>query len=82
MKIRKANVRNENVVITNVYIYENKKEEFSMIAIPEIEWSTTIAYEEKREELHGRLVSSLTNRVEKETADELAWKIGQWVSEM
>ncbi|PMC40634.1 hypothetical protein CJ195_02650 [Bacillus sp. UMB0899] len=82
MKIRKANVKNENHDITNVYIYENKKEEYSLIAIPEIEWSTTISYEEKRDELYHRLITSLTKNVEQETADELARKVQQWVSEM
>ncbi|WP_175640591.1 YueH family protein [Metabacillus schmidteae] len=82
MKIRKANVKNEKHDITNVYIYENKKEEYSLIAIPEIEWSTTISYEEKRDELYHRLITSLTKNVEQETADELARKVQQWVSEM
>ena len=82
MKIRKANVKIENHNITNVYIYENKKEEYSLIAIPEIEWSTTISYEEKRDELYHRLITSLTKNVEQETADELARKVQQWVSEM
>ncbi|WP_078431269.1 YueH family protein [Metabacillus halosaccharovorans] len=82
MKIRKANVKNDNITITNVYIYENKKEEYSLIAIPEIEWSTTISYEEKRDELYSRLITSLPKNTEQETADELARKVQQWVSEM
>lgn len=82
MKIRKANVKNDNMTITNVYIYENKKEEYSLIAIPEIEWSTTISYEEKRDELYSRLITSLAKSTEQETADELARKVQQWVSEM
>lgn len=82
LKIRKANIKNENHDITNVYIYENKKEEYSLIAIPEIEWSTTILYEEKRDELYKRLMTSLEKNVEQETADELARKVKQWVSEM
>lgn len=82
MKIRKANVKNDNITITNVYIYENKKEEYSLIAIPEIEWSTTISYEEKRDELYSRLITSLAKNTEQETAGELARKVQQWVSEM
>ncbi|UHA61974.1 YueH family protein [Metabacillus litoralis] len=53
-----------------------------MIAIPEIEWSTTVTYEEGREELSARLQSSLSERVESDTAGELAGKIGHWVGEM
>lgn len=82
MKIRKANVKNDNITITNVYIYENKKEEYSLIAIPEIEWSTTISYEENRDELYSRLITSLAKNTEQETAKELASKVQQWVSEM
>lgn len=82
MKIRKANVQNGGKLITNVYIYENKKQEFSMIAIPEIEWSTTVSYEEERNAVKERITSSLLKRVESETADELANKIGHWVGEM
>jgi hypothetical protein len=82
MKIRKANVHNGNDLITNVYIYENKKQEFSMIAIPEIEWSTTVQYEEEREGLKVRLVDSLLKRVKEDTADELASKMIHWVGEM
>jgi hypothetical protein len=82
MKIRKANVHNRNDLITNVYIYENKKQEFSMIAIPELEWSTTVQYEEEREVLKTRLVDSLSNKVTINTADVLANKIINWVGEM
>lgn len=82
MKIRKANVHNGNKLITNVYIYENKKQELSMIAIPEVEWSTIIQYEEDREVLNKRLLNSLSTKVGDQTASELANKLVQWVGEM
>jgi hypothetical protein len=82
MKIRKANVQNGNDLITNVYIYENKKQEFSMVAIPELEWSTMIQYEEERELLKARLVDSLSKRVVEDLSAELANKIIHWVGEM
>ncbi|KKI89979.1 hypothetical protein WQ54_22855 [Bacillus sp. SA1-12] len=82
MKIRKANVHNGKVFIENVYIYENKKQEFSLIAIPEIEWSTSVQYEEEREELKARLFESLSKNVAEETAEELAAKLIHWVGEM
>ena len=69
MKIRKANVYNGNALITNVYIYENKKQEYSMIAIPELEWSTTVQYEEDREMLKSRLIQSLSKRVSADTTE-------------
>ena len=82
MKIRKANVYNGNDLITNVYIYENKKQEYSMIAIPELEWSTTVQYEEDREILKSRLIQSLSKRASANTSDELAGKMIHWVGEM
>lgn len=82
LKIRKAHVHNGNELITNVYIYENKKQEFSLIAIPEIEWSTTVQYEEERGMLKSRLIDSLSQRVLVETAEELANKMIHWVGEM
>jgi YueH-like protein len=82
LKIRKANVNHGHELITNVYIYENKKQEFSMIAIPELEWSTTVQYEEDREILKTRLGASLSQRVATETADELVNKMIHWVGEM
>lgn len=82
MKIRKANVHYGDELITNVYIYENKKQEYSMAAIPQLEWSTIIQYEEDRESLKVRLTESLTIRYESQLANELANKIVHWVAEM
>ncbi|MDQ0229766.1 YueH family protein [Metabacillus malikii] len=82
MKIRKANVQSGNDLITNVYIYENKKQEFSLIAIPDIEWSTIVAYEEEREEVRNRLTASLIKTVEPDVAEELVAKLIFWVGEM
>ncbi|APH03852.1 YueH family protein [Bacillus weihaiensis] len=82
MKIRKANVHNQDQLITNVYIYENKQQEFSMVAIPEIEWSVTIPYVEERVELELRLKSSLVQRIDPLAAEELSSKIVQWTGEM
>ncbi|MGN7943161.1 YueH family protein [Virgibacillus sp. 6R] len=82
MKIRKANVQNGDQFITNVYIYENKKEEYSLIAVPEIEWSTIVEYVESRDHLRERLNNSLGKAVKDEVAEELATKMVYWVGEM
>jgi len=82
MKIRKANIRNENKMITKVYLYENKKEEYTMVAIPDIEWSTIIPYEEEREALSTRLAKSLKKMVHEDISTQLTSKIIQWVREM
>jgi hypothetical protein len=81
MKIRKANVLDEKRV-TNVYIYENKKEEYTVVAIPDLEWSILIHYEEEPGELKERLLLSLSNVLTKENTEQLCKKILYWVREM
>lgn len=82
MKIRKANMDNEGKMITNVYLYENKKEEYTMVAIPDIEWSTIITYEEESHSLSTRLPNSLKKTINEQVATQLSSKIIQWVREM
>ncbi|MBM7703955.1 YueH family protein [Metabacillus iocasae] len=82
MKIRKANVRHEDMLIEQVFVHENKKEEYTLIAIPSIEWSTIIAYEEEMNTCKARLRASLLERVNEEVAEELTNKINFWVREM
>lgn len=82
MKIRKANINLQDRMISNVYIYENKKEEYSIIAIPELEWSTKITYEEERRDLKERLINSFQALIEEEATEQLSEKIVQWVAEM
>jgi hypothetical protein len=81
MKIRKAVLFDERTP-TNVYIYENKKEEYIVVAIPDLEWSFLIRYEEETETLKERLVSSLTKAAPKEHIEMLANKLLYWAREM
>lgn len=81
MKIRKANVLDERTT-TNVYIYENKKEEYIVVAIPDIEWSFFVRYEEETEPLQKKLFSSLVKMVSKEQAERLVDKLLYWIHEM
>lgn len=81
MKIRKANVEINGQMITNVYVYENKKEEYTIVSIPEIEWSTLISYEDDHELLRKRLIESLEGKTGA-AAEQLTFKIIQWVREM
>lgn len=81
MKIRKANIVDERTT-TNVYIYENKNEEYIVIAIPDLEWSFLICYEEETDTLKERLFSSLTKVLTKEHVEPLVNKLLYWVREM
>jgi hypothetical protein len=63
-----------------VYIYENKKDEFILIAVPDIQWSYSFTYDE--DNIQTKLLESLQGRVSKETAGTLSSRIVQWTSEM
>jgi YueH-like protein len=81
MKIRKAVLFDERTP-TNVYIYENKKEEYIVVAIPDLEWSLLVRYDEETETLKERLASSLTKAVPQEHMETLVNKLLYWVHEM
>lgn len=81
MKIRKAVLFDERTP-TNVYIYENKKEEYIVVAIPDLEWSFLVRYEEETETLKERLTLSLTKAVPQEHVETLVTKLLYWVREM
>jgi YueH-like protein len=81
MKIRKAIILDKQTP-TKVYIYENKKEEYMVVAIPDLEWSFSLRYEEEPETLRGRLASSLKRVVAQEQLEMLVNKLLYWVHEM
>ncbi|KZZ83398.1 YueH family protein [Bacillus sp. SJS] len=78
MKIRRAHLPNTD----KVFIYENKKEEFSLIAIPEKYWSIIVKYEEAFQEVDEKLLKSLIKVTDEEEAKLLAGKIRHWITEM
>jgi hypothetical protein len=64
-----------------VFIYENKKEEYFMVAIPAAGWSVDFTYE--AENLKEMLEKSLFSAVgDKEEAEEMASRIYNWTREM
>ncbi|MFS1516028.1 YueH family protein [Bacillus sp. SCS-151] len=79
MKIRKAIINNQQ---EKIYLYENKKEEYTIIAIPIIEWSFKVDYEQDAETLKSILYSSLKSHTNSDTSQDLTNKISQWVREM
>jgi hypothetical protein len=79
MKIRKTTI---NEQLTNIFIYENKKEELFVVAIPIIEWSTTFTYDDAGDTLVEALTSSLAKRVGTEEAGALAMRVYQWTREI
>ncbi len=82
MKIRKANVRHEEVLIENVYVYEDKKQQQTLIAVPQLEWSVIMSYEEDIQSFKQRIKDSLEQKVSAEVAEQLTEKINYWVREM
>jgi len=81
VKIRKANVLDERTT-TNVYIYENRKEEYIVIAVPDLEWSYLVRYEEEIETLRTKLLVSLRKTVVNEQAEPFVDKLLYWTREM
>ena len=65
-----------------VFIHENKKEETVLVAIPSLSWSTYFSYDEYGDKHVEEMVSSLSDRTEKNEAVELAQRINQWTREM
>ncbi|MCA1031654.1 YueH family protein [Bacillus timonensis] len=80
MKIRKAPIVGNQ--LSHVYIHENKKEEYTLVAIPDIEWSTIIPYVEEKQALSERLLKSFSGKLSDEETENISNKIVQWVKEM
>lgn len=78
MKIRKSFAGGEE---RKVFIYENKKEEYFMVAIPDIGWSIGFTYE--TDKLQEKLEDSLeTSGMTVEETSEIASRIYHWTREM
>ncbi|WP_421384258.1 YueH family protein [Bacillus salacetis] len=77
MKIRKSLAGGKE---HRVFVYENKKEEYFMVAVPDVNWSMDFTYE--TENLKEKLEKSLVSAVASEEAAELASRIYNWTTEM
>ncbi|MED1489409.1 YueH family protein [Bacillus smithii] len=79
MKIRKTEINGNE---TNIFIYENKKEDYFVVSIPKIEWSIFFTYEEEKEPLLRKMSDSLSKALSENESDEVAKRIYQWTREM
>jgi hypothetical protein len=80
LKIRKTILYGNQI---DIFIYENKKDEYFVLAIPELEWSTRFSYDEEDEELKERLTASLDKKASAGTdAGLLGQRLLQWAREM
>lgn len=77
MKIRKNIFEGKE---QKVFIYENKKEELILVAIPDINWSIAFTYFE--DEVEEKIQQSLEGKVNDEEEQALARRIYQWTREM
>ncbi|AST08109.1 MULTISPECIES: YueH family protein [Anoxybacillus] len=80
MKIRKTMIDSPSLQ-QNVYIYENKKEQYIVVAIPYLEWSIHVTYDDLAN-IELRLQQSLANVLDEEHVLPLAMKLAQWMREM
>ncbi|ACJ34322.1 Uncharacterized conserved protein [Anoxybacillus flavithermus WK1] len=80
VKIRKTMIDSPSLQ-QNVYIYENKKEQYIVVAIPYLEWSIHVTYDDLAN-IELRLQQSLANVLDEEHVLPLAMKLAQWMREM
>ncbi|WP_461201516.1 YueH family protein [Anoxybacillus sp. TBDG-1] len=80
MKIRKTSIQQDSTQ-QNVYIYENKKEQYIVVAIPYLEWSMHATYDDFAH-IESRLQRSLANVLDEQYVRPLAMKLAQWMREM
>ncbi|AKU27518.1 YueH family protein [Geobacillus sp. FSL K6-0789] len=81
MKIRKTPIMDGQAPV-NVYIYENRKEEYIVLAIPALEWSFSFSYGEEAGAVTERLEASLQKRLDHERAAALTAQLLAWAREM
>ncbi|MEI5905904.1 YueH family protein [Bacillus spongiae] len=81
MKVRKSLIQE---IETKVFLYENKKEEYILVAVPSLEWSFSFTYEKFGERLIDEMTLSLqkVTKLTEEECEVLALKIDQWTKEM
>jgi hypothetical protein len=79
MKIRKTEINGNEV---NIFIYENKKEDYFVVSIPDVEWSIFFTYEEEKEPLLSKMNHSLSTSLPANEAEVVAKQIYQWTREM
>lgn len=63
-----------------IFIHENKKEEYILVAIPDLNWSTVFTYGEDLVE--RKMIDTLKDKLDDETAEGLGRRIYQWTREM
>jgi hypothetical protein len=79
MKIRKTILSDAEL---NIFIYENKKDEYFVVAVPTLEWSTKFTYDDFGEELLNQIIHSLSSKLDEQEAITLGHRINQWTREM
>ncbi|UXR70136.1 MULTISPECIES: YueH family protein [unclassified Staphylococcus] len=78
MKIRESHSENYSA---KVFIYENKKEDYFVVAVPDLNWSMMIDDQLFGEALTEHIVMHLFNVLDEQEAEVLALRITQWVQE-
>ncbi|MGV3043407.1 YueH family protein [Staphylococcus rostri] len=78
MKIRESHSENYSA---KVFIYENKKEDYFVVAVPDLNWSILIDDEWFGEALTEHLMMHLFSVLDEEESEILALRITQWVQE-
>lgn len=79
LKIRESHSENYSA---KVFIYQNKKEDYFIVSIPDLYWSIAIDNTLYGESLTEHLYMHLFNVVEENEAELLALRITHWLQEV
>lgn len=79
LKIRESHSEDYSA---KVYIYQNKKEDYFIVSIPDLNWSILIDYTLYGESLTEHLFMHLFNVIDEDEAQRLALRITHWLQEV
>ncbi|AVP36674.1 hypothetical protein DOS70_02300 [Staphylococcus felis] len=79
MKIRESHSEHYSA---KVFIYQNKKEDYFVVSIPDLFWSIQIDYDIYGEALTEHVMVHLFNILPEDEAHTLALRITNWIQEV
>lgn len=79
MKIRESHSEHYSA---KVFIYQNKKEDYFVVSIPDLFWSIQIDYDIYGEALTEHVMVHLFNILSEDEAHTLALRITNWIQEV
>ncbi|GAA0324296.1 hypothetical protein GCM10008967_13550 [Bacillus carboniphilus] len=79
MKIRRTVIEEKE---SKVFLYENRKEFFFLVALPDYHWSDIVTYEDSHGDILERMKQHFPMKLQPDTIESVASQIYQWTREM